>query len=249
VLCRLAAAALCVAVRVRAELRLKKEQNVMTGRTLSLTDPLYEYIIAHSVREAPILARLREVTRALPDSTMQIGAEQGQFMALLVKLIGARRCIEVGTFTGYSSLAVALALPADGTLVTCDINPQTTAIARQFWREAGMDARIELRLQPALATLTELLAGGGANRFDFAFIDADKPAYRAYYDKLLELVRPGGLIAVDNTLWDGEVANASSNDANTVALRAFNDYVHRDERVDLSLVPIGDGLTLLRKRG
>jgi predicted O-methyltransferase YrrM len=221
----------------------------MTGRTLSLTDSVYDYLVAHSVREPPILARLREATRTLPDATMQIGAEQGQFMALLVKLIAARRCIEVGTFTGYSSLAVALALPSEATLITCDINPHTTAIARQFWREAGVAARIELRLQPALTSLQELLVAGGAGAFDFAFIDADKPSYRAYYDKLLELVRPGGLIAVDNTLWDGEVANPRSNDDNTVALRAFNDYVHHDERVDLSLVPIGDGLTLLRKRG
>jgi caffeoyl-CoA O-methyltransferase len=221
----------------------------MTGRTLSLTDSLYDYLVAHSVREPPILARLREATRALPHAMMQIGAEQGQFMALLVKLIAARRCIEVGTFTGYSSLAVALALPADATLVTCDIDRETSAIAQQFWREAGVAARIELRLQPALKSLQELLAAGGAGSFDFAFIDADKTGYRAYYDKLLELVRPGGLIAVDNTLWDGEVANPSSNDADTVALRAFNDHVHHDERVDLSLVPIGDGLTLLRKRG
>jgi predicted O-methyltransferase YrrM len=220
----------------------------MTGRTLSLTDSVYDYLVRHSVREVPILARLRETTRTLPHANMQIGAEQGQFMALLVKLIAARRCIEVGTFTGYSSLAVALALPADAKLITCDIDPQATTIARQFWREAGMDARIELHLQPALTTLTQLLEAGGAASFDFAFIDADKPSYRQYYDKLLELVRPGGLIAVDNTLWDGEVANPSSNDANTVALRAFNDYVHHDERVDLSLVPIGDGLTLLRRR-
>jgi predicted O-methyltransferase YrrM len=179
---------------------------------------------------------------------MQIGPEQGQFMALLVKLIGARRCIEVGTFTGYSSLVVALALPADGTIVSCDINPQTTAIAQQFWREAGVAERIDLRLQPAAKTLAELLAAGGAGGYDFAFIDADKTAYRSYYDKLMRLIRPGGLIAVDNTLWDGEVANPRSNDANTVALRAFNDHVLRDEQVDMSLVPIGDGLTLLRKR-
>jgi len=221
----------------------------MTGRTLSVTDTLYEYILAHSVREPPLLARLRDATRALPDANMQIGPEQGQFMALLVKLIGARRCIEVGTFTGYSSLAVALALPADGRLVTCDVNPQTTAIARQFWREAGMETHIELRLQPALKTLTELLAAGGKGSFDFAFIDADKTSYLDYYEMLIELVRPGGLIAVDNTLWDGDVADPSRNDANTVALRAFNDHVHHDERVDLSLVPIGDGLTLVRRRG
>jgi len=225
-----------------------KEQ-VMTGRTVSLTDSLYDYLVAHSVREPPILARLRAATAVLPHATMQIGAEQGQFMALLVKLLAARRCLEVGTFTGYSSLAVALALPSDATILTCDIDAQSTAIARQFWREAGVSARIELRLQPALKTLGELLAAGGAGGFDFAFIDADKTGYRAYYDEILKLVRTGGLIAVDNTLWDGEVANPSAQDADTVALRAFNDYVHRDERVDLSLVPIGDGLTLLRKRG
>jgi predicted O-methyltransferase YrrM len=221
----------------------------MTGRTLSLDDTLYQYLVAHSVREPPILARLREATRALPDAMMQIGAEQGQFMALLVKLIGARRCIEVGTYTGYSSLVVALALPEDAKIITCDIDPQTTAIARQFWREAGVAARIELVLQPALKTLTELLAKGGAGSFDFAFIDADKPGYHAYYEKILELIRTGGLIAVDNTLWSGDVADPTANDGNTAALRAFNDHVHRDERVDLSLVPIGDGLTLIRKRG
>jgi len=221
----------------------------MSARTLQITDKLYEYILAHSVREPPVLARLREATRALPDAMMQIGAEQGQFMALLVKLIGARRCIEVGTYTGYSSLVVALALPADGTIVTCDINQETSAIARQFWREAGVDARIELVLQPALKTLTKLLAAGSAGSFDFAFIDADKPGYQDYYEKILELLRAGGLIAVDNTLWSGAVADPADNDRNTASLRAFNDHVHRDERVDLSLVPIGDGLTLLRKRG
>jgi len=220
----------------------------MSRRTLSLTDSLYEYIVAHSVREPPLLARLREVTAALPDSNMQISPEQGQFLALLVKLIGARRCIEVGTYTGYSSLAVALALPADGKLVACDINSTTTAIARQFWREAGVESRIELRLQSALKSLDELLAAGGAGLFDFAFIDADKTSYQAYYEKLLVLMRPGGLIAVDNTLWSGRVADPIDMDADTAALRVFNDHVHGDSRVDLSLIPVGDGLTLLRKR-
>jgi predicted O-methyltransferase YrrM len=220
----------------------------MSRRTLSLTDSLYDYIVAHSVREPPLLARLREVTAALPDSNMQISPEQGQFLALLVKLIGARRCIEVGTYTGYSSLAVALALPADGRLVACDINSTTTAIARQFWREAGVESRIELRLQSALKSLDELLAAGGAGLFDFAFIDADKTSYQAYYEKLLVLMRPGGLIAVDNTLWSGRVADPIDMDADTAALRVFNDHVHGDERVDLSLIPVGDGLTLLRKR-
>jgi caffeoyl-CoA O-methyltransferase len=220
----------------------------MSDRTTPLTDELYEYILAHGVREAPVLARLREVTAKMPHSTMQISPEQGQFMALLVRLIAARRCIEVGTFTGYSSLAVALALPGDGSIIACDINPKTAAIAQQFWQEAGVEKKVQLRLQPALRTLDGLLADGGANLFDFAFIDADKESYRAYYDKLYQLIRPGGLIAVDNTLWSGQVANPRDTDSATVALRAFNDYVHRDERVDLALVPIGDGLTLLRKR-
>jgi caffeoyl-CoA O-methyltransferase len=220
----------------------------MSDRTTPLTDELYEYVLAHSVREAPILARLREVTAKMPNATMQISPEQGQFMALLVRLIAARRCIEVGTFTGYSSLAIALALPPDGSIIACDVNPETTAIARRFWKEAGIEKKVQLRLQPALQTLDELLAKDGANLFDFAFIDADKESYRAYYEKLLQLIRPGGLIAVDNTLWSGQVANPRDTDSATVALRAFNDYVHRDERVDLALVPIGDGLTLLRKR-
>lgn len=220
----------------------------MSRKTLNLTDTLYEYILAHSVREPPVLARLREVTAKRSDAQMQISPEQGQFLALLIKLLGAQRCIEVGTYTGYSSLAVALALPANGRVIACDINADTTAVARQFWREAGVDSRIELRLQPALETLDELLAANGNGRFDFAFIDADKTGYLAYYEKLLELIRAGGLIAVDNTLWSGQVADPKSADADTQALRAFNDHVHRDERVDLSLVPIGDGLTLLRKR-
>ncbi len=169
-------------------------------------------------------------------------------MALLARLIGARRCIEVGVFTGYSSLAVALALPEDGRIVACDVSEEWTAIARQFWREAGVEHKIELKLQPAAQTLEELLAAGGANTYDFAFIDADKPATSTYYELLMKLLRPGGLITVDNTLWSGDVANPAKNDPNTVALRAFNDRLHRDDRIDLSLLPIGDGLTLARKK-
>jgi predicted O-methyltransferase YrrM len=218
----------------------------MSDRTLALTDSLYDYILAHSVREAPILAQLRQATASLPGASMQISPEQGQLMALLIKLTGARRCIEVGTYTGYSSLAVALALPPDGTIVACDTSVASTDIARRFWREAGVEARIELHLRPALATLEVLLAEHGRGTFDFAFIDADKTNYLAYYEMLVKLIRPGGLIAVDNTLWGGQVADSRCSDDDTVALRAFNDQVHRDERVDLSLVPIGDGLTLLR---
>ena len=221
----------------------------MSLRTLSLTDDIYRYLLDHSLREAPVLARLRAATAGLPTANMQIAPDQGQFMQLLVRLIGARRCLEIGTYTGYSSLAVALALPADGIVIACDVSDEWTRIARQFWKEAGVDARIEARLHPALRTLHELLAAGEAGTFDFAFIDADKTSYVAYYERLLELLRPGGLIAVDNTLWGGAVVNPDVNDEDTIALRAFNDHVHEDTRVDMSLVPIGDGLTLLRKKG
>lgn len=220
----------------------------MSARTLSLTDDIHRYLIDHSVREPEVLARLRGVTGVMPDANMQIGPEQGQFMALLAKLTGARRCIEVGVFTGYSSLAVALALPDDGRIIACDVNDKWTAIARQFWREAGVEQKIELKLQPASKTLDELIGAGGADKYDFAFIDADKTGYADYYEKLLVLLRPGGLIAVDNTLWAGKVADNAVQDEDTVALRAFNAKLHKDERVDLSLVPIGDGVTLARKR-
>lgn len=220
----------------------------MSNRTLSVTEDIHDYLIAHSVRESEVLARLRSVTSVMPDARMQIGPEQGQFMQLLVRLIGARRCIEVGVFTGYSSLAVALALPEDGRILACDVSDKWTAIAQQFWREAGVEQKIELKLQPAGRTLDEALAAGGAGKYDFAFIDADKTGYEAYYEQLLQLLRPGGLIAIDNTLWSGRVADDKDQDADTVALRRLNDKLHRDERIDLSLVPIGDGLTLARKR-
>lgn len=220
----------------------------MSSRTLSVTDDIHRYILERSVREPEVLARLRDVTAAMPDAEMQIGPEQGQFMALLARLIGARRCIEVGTFTGYSSLVVALALPEDGRIIACDVSHEWTSIARRFWREAGVAHKIDLRLQPAVQTLAELTAAGGENQFDFAFIDADKTGYAGYYEQLLGLLRPGGLIVADNTLWSGRVADGTVNDEDTVALRAFNDKLHADERVDLSLVPIGDGLTLARKR-
>lgn len=220
----------------------------MSTRTLSLTDDIQRYLVEHSVREHPVLARLRAVTAGMPNSNMQIGPEQGQFMALLARLVGARRCIEIGVFTGYSSLAVALALPDDARILACDVSEEWTAVARKFWREAGVDHKIELRLQPAARTLKERIAAGEAGSYDFAFIDADKEGYGEYYDLSLELLRPGGLITVDNTLWSGEVANPKTADANARVLREFNDKLHRDERIDLSLVPIGDGLTLARKR-
>lgn len=220
----------------------------MANRSLQITDELYRYLVEHSVREPEVLARLRAATASLPQAQMQIGPDQGQLMALLARLIGAKRCIEIGVFTGYSSLAVALALPPDGRILACDVSEEWTAIARRFWREAGVDHKIELKLQPATRTLEQLLAAGEAGRYDFAFIDADKPAYDTYYELLLQLLRPGGLIALDNTLWSGHVADPENRDPNTVALRALNDKLHRDERIDVSLLPVGDGLTLARKR-
>jgi predicted O-methyltransferase YrrM len=220
----------------------------MSVRTSSLADDVYQYILACSSREPPVLARLREATSPRPEAEMQISPEQGQFMALLARLIGARRCIEIGTYTGYSALAVALALPADGTLIACDINDTWTSIGRPFWREAGVESRIDLRLQPALQTLDQLLAEAQQNTFDFAFIDADKPNYIRYYEKLLQLVRPGGLIAADNTLAVSGAPIVRQSGVTAKALREFNEHVHHDERVDLSLIPIGEGLTLLRRR-
>jgi caffeoyl-CoA O-methyltransferase len=220
----------------------------MTNRSIALTDSLYEYLLASSLREPPLLARLREETAALPNARMQIAPEQGQFMALLVRLMGARRCLEVGVFTGYSSLAIALALPEDGRIVACDVSEEWTSVARRYWAEAGVEHKMELRIAPALETLEHLLASGEAGSIDFAFLDADKENYTRYYELALGLVRPGGLIVADNTLWSGRVADPANNEAATLALRRFNASLHRDERVELSLVPIGDGLTLARKR-
>jgi predicted O-methyltransferase YrrM len=219
----------------------------MAGKSF-FPESLYEYLKSVSLREPPILQRLREETAAHPRAVMQISPDQGQFMALLVQLLGARRTLEVGVFTGYSSLAVALALPADGSIVACDVSEEYTAIARRYWKEAGVDHMIDLRLRPALETLRDMLARGEHGRFDFAFIDADKSNYEGYYECSLELLRPGGLIAVDNVLWSGRVADPAENDADTVALRAFNRKLHADARVSLSMLPIADGLTLALKR-
>ena len=220
----------------------------MSSRTIQMTDRLYDYLLKVSLREAPLLAELRAETAKLPMAGMQISPEQGQFMALLAELIGARRAIEVGTFTGYSSLCVAQALPSDGKLIACDISEEFTAVARRYWAKAGMTGRIELRLAPALDTLKSLLAGGGAGSFDFAFIDADKTQYDAYYEAILKLLRPGGLVTIDNVLWSGAVADGRKRDADTVALRALNEKLKTDKRISLSMLPIGDGLTLARKR-
>jgi predicted O-methyltransferase YrrM len=219
----------------------------MSSRTLNLDDTLYDYILAHSLREHPAQTALREATRTHRHAIMQISPEQGQFMALLAKLIGARRAIEIGVFTGYSALSVALALPPDGQLLACDINDEYTRVGRPFWEQAGVLHKIELQLAPALTTLDARLAAGDAGSYDFAFIDADKTNYDNYYERCLRLVRSGGLIVFDNTLWSGSVARAADS-ADTAALQALNDKLHHDERIDLSLLPIGDGVSLARKR-
>jgi predicted O-methyltransferase YrrM len=219
----------------------------MSNRSISLTDSLYEYLLSVSLREPPLLLQLREETAALPTRSMQIAPEQGQFMVLLLRLMGAKRCLEVGVYTGYSSLATALALPADGRIVACDISAEWTSIARRYWLAAGVAHKIDLRLAPAVETLDGLVAAGQASTYDVAFIDADKSGYLAYYERALLLLRTGGLIVVDNTLWSGRVADPEFADEDTVALRHFNECLHRDERVELSMVPVGDGLTLARK--
>ena len=221
----------------------------MSNKTLALDDRLYDYLLSVSLREPDILARLREETLHRADAEMQIAPEQGQFMALLLKLIGARRSLEVGTFTGYSALVCALALPEDGQLIALDINEETTAIAQRYWAEAGVENKIELRLGPAEDSLRNLIDGGDQGSFDFMFIDADKTGYPTYYEMGLQLLRPGGVLAFDNVLWAGRVADPGAGDDDTQALRALNVQLHADPRVDISMVPIGDGLTLARKLG
>ena len=220
----------------------------MANRTIDLSDPLYDYLLANSLREPDVMRRLREETAEVPGSIMQIAPEQGQFMALLVRLMGARRCIEVGTFTGYSALAVALALPPDGRIVACDVNAETTAMGQRYWQEAGVAERIDLRLGPAVETLNAMLAEGEENGYDFVFIDADKSNYDAYYERALRLLRPGGLIAIDNVLWGGSVIDDTADDADTQAIRAINAKVASDPRVICSLIPIGDGVMLAHKQ-
>ena len=220
----------------------------MSVATITMTEALYGYMLKATLREPELLARLRAETAALPSAGMQISPEQGQLMGLLVELIGARRALEIGVFTGYSSTVVALALPADGTLVACDVNADWTSVARRYWREAGVESKIELHVQPALQTLDALLARGQAGTFDFAFIDADKTGYDAYYERCLTLLRGGGLIAVDNTLWSGAVADEADQRESTRAIRALNVKITADARVTTSLLPIGDGLYLARKR-
>lgn len=220
----------------------------MSNRTIGLDDRLYDYLLEASLREPGILAELRSETARLAEANMQIAPEQGQFMALLAHITGARRYLEIGTFTGYSALAVALALPEDGEVVACDISEKWTAVARIYWERAGVAGRIRLELRPALDTLRALIAEGREGSFDMAFIDADKTGYIDYYEHCLILLRAGGLVLVDNTLWSGNVADPDKRDPDTEAIRAFNLHVRDDARVDLALVPIGDGLTIIRKK-
>ncbi|BAZ90906.1 caffeoyl-CoA O-methyltransferase [Raphidiopsis curvata NIES-932] len=219
----------------------------MTKQTLGLGTDLYNYLLRNSLREVEILSELRQETAKLPMSIMQISPEQGQFMALLIKILGAKKTLDIGVFTGYSSLVVALSLPDYGKIIACDISEEYTSMARIYWQRAGVADKIDLQLAPALETLDKLLAAGEAGTFDFAFIDADKANYENYYERSLELVRPGGLIAVDNVLWSGRVADPEIQDNQTSKIRAFNQKVHQDSRITLSLVPIADGLTLARK--
>jgi predicted O-methyltransferase YrrM len=220
----------------------------MSKKTLGLDNQLYDYLLSVSLREPDVLRQLREETARLPMAMMQIAPEQGQFMALLVQLLGATKTLDIGVFTGYSSLCVALALPPHGKIVACDISQEDTAVARRYWEVAGVADKIDLRLAPALETLDQLLATGQAGTFDFVFIDADKRNYEEYYERSLQLIRPGGLIAIDNVFWSGRVADLQVQDARTQLIRAFNEKLHQDERVSLSLVPIADGLTLALKR-
>jgi len=220
----------------------------MSNRTTPLDPPLQDYLLDVSLREPGVMRRLREETGRLPERNMQIAPEQGQFMQMLLKLMGAHRCIEIGTFTGYSTLAMALALPDDGRILACDVSREWTDIGRKYWEEAAVHDKIDLQIAPALDTLDALIKADEPEVWDFAFIDADKSAYADYFEKCLALLRPGGVIAVDNTLWDGKVADTAITDVDTQAIRDFNEQLYADERVDISLVPIGDGLTLARKR-
>lgn len=220
----------------------------MTNKSITLTDTLYDYLTRVSLREPPLLQRLRAETALDPLANMQIAPEQGQFMGLLAQLMGARKALEIGVFTGYSSLCVAMALPPDGTLIACDVSDEWTQVARRYWKEAGVGHKIELRLAPARDTLDQLLQNGAAGTFDFAFIDADKTGYDDYYERTLRLMRPGGLVIFDNMLRNGDVADPAVHDESTVAIRALNEKLLHDERITLSLLPIADGITLALKR-
>ena len=213
-----------------------------------ISDSLYDYLLSVSLREPEILQALRQETASHPMSQMQIAPDQGQLLALLVKLMGAKRALEIGVFTGYSSLVVALALPPDGKLTACDVSEDYTSIARRYWEAAGVADKIDLQIAPALETLDRLLADGAAGSYDFAFIDADKSGYPDYYDRALQLLRPGGLMAIDNVLWSGRVADPQEQDNRTSLIRQFNQMLHQDQRISLSVLSIADGLTLALKK-
>ena len=220
----------------------------MSARSFCLPDNVAQYVVDTTLRDHPVLRDLREETARMSNAQMQTGPDQVQFLQLLVRLTNARRCIEVGVFTGYSALGVALALPPDGTIVACDVSEEYTEIARRYWTRAGVADRIDLYLAPAVETLDRLLGGGGEGWYDFAYIDADKPGYDDYYERCLKLIRSNGVIAIDNVLWSGDVADPAKSDESTVALRQLNAKIGRDERVDASLLSIGDGLMIVRKR-
>ncbi|HET9457725.1 MAG TPA: class I SAM-dependent methyltransferase [Candidatus Limnocylindrales bacterium] len=220
----------------------------MASTSQGLSPELIAYLVEHGVRESELLARLRDETSSIPEANMQIPPEQGAFLAMLVRLMGARRCLELGTFTGYSSLSVALALPPDGRLVCCDMSEEWTSVARRYWAEAGVADRVELRLGPALESLDALLDEGAAGTFDFAFVDASKREYPDYHERILRLLRSGGLVVYDNVLWGGAVIDPAETDLDTVGVRRLNDRLATDERVDLAMLPVADGLALARKR-
>jgi predicted O-methyltransferase YrrM len=220
----------------------------MSRSTLQLNKKVHDYLLGHSLRESSVCQQLREETRPMKMGMMQVSPEQGQFMAFLVELTGARKAVEVGTFTGYSALCVAQALPADGTLVCCDVSEEWTAVGKKYWEQAGVSDRISLRIGPAVDTLKAMCDAGEENTFDFGFIDADKTNYRSYYEHVLALLRTGGLLLIDNVLWGGSVVNPDKTDEDTEAIRGLNTFLHQDDRVSLSMLPVGDGLTLALKR-
>ena len=220
----------------------------MANRTIGISGELAAYVVKMGTREPDVLARLREETAAIPQHRMQIAPEEGAFLAMLVELTGARRCIEIGTFTGYSSTAVALALPDDGKLLCCDVSEDWTSMARRYWADAGVTSKIDLRIAPAIETLDQLIESGESAVYDFAFVDADKTGYDGYYERLLRLVRPGGLIAFDNTLWGGAVLEQDAEDDDTRAIQALNAKLAADERITVCLLPLADGVTLARRR-
>lgn len=220
----------------------------MSSQPTEISPALYQYILDTAVVEHPLLQDLRAVTSQMPEAMMQISPDQGQFMAMLVKLIGAKRIIEVGVFTGYSSLSMAMAMPDDGRIYACDVSERFTRIAEEYWERARVSEKIELRLAPAIETLQKLVEEGHSGSFDLAFIDADKSNYGNYFELCLALLRPGGIVIVDNVLWGGSVANSEKQDADTNAIRTFNASLKADKRVDFCLATIADGLMLLRKK-